>query len=114
MISTYGFKMFILGVFQLISVAANFCKPLILSQLLSYMESDRTDPSEGFTWAGMMISVSLIEGLISVHLDYQLQRVKLSMRSVLVTVRNTRFALFELTNQETNSYIMFNLLLLVF
>ena len=84
-LSVYGFRFFILGIFQVISLAANFSKPLVLSQLLMYMESDRKDPREGFTWAGIMICVALLEGMVSVHLDYQLQRLKLSIRSVLIS-----------------------------
>ena len=70
---------------ELISVTAAFSKPLVLSQLLQYMEGDEKDASEGFTWAGIMIGVALLEGIVSVHLDYQLQRLKLSLRSVLIS-----------------------------
>ena len=39
----------------------------------------------GLTWAGLMIAVSLINGLISVHLDYQKNRLALSIRSALIS-----------------------------
>jgi hypothetical protein len=58
--SVYGFKFFMFGLFQMIALIATFCKPLILSQLLNYMESSVKDPSEGFAWAGLMIAVSVL------------------------------------------------------
>jgi ABC-type bacteriocin/lantibiotic exporter with double-glycine peptidase domain len=67
------------------AMLANFAKPLTLSYLLVYMEGTVKDPATGFSYAGILIALSLFEGTLSVHLDYQLQRMKISLRSALVT-----------------------------
>ncbi|CAG5113313.1 Oidioi.mRNA.OKI2018_I69.chr2.g7424.t1.cds [Oikopleura dioica] len=81
----YGFKFAMFGIFQFTTMLSNFAKPLTLSYLLEYMEGDVKDPETGFTYAGILIALTLFEGTLSVHLDYQLQRMKLSLRSALVT-----------------------------
>ena len=81
--SIYGFKITIFGVFEFITASAGFTMPLLLSALLKYMEGTEKDIRIGMTWAGMMVGLSLLDGLVSVHLDSYRNRLSLQIRSVL-------------------------------
>ena len=84
-LSVYGFKITMFGIFEFILAAATFAMPFLLSQLLQYMEGATKDIRIGFTWAGLIVGVSIIDGLVSVHLDYAKNRLSLSIRSVLMS-----------------------------
>ena len=84
-LSVYGFKITMFGIFEFILAGATFAMPFLLSQLLQYMEGATKDIRIGFTWAGLIVGVSIIDGLVSVHLDYAKNRLSLSIRSVLMS-----------------------------
>ena len=84
-LSVYGFKITMFGIFEFFLAGATFAMPFLLSQLLQYMEGATKDIRIGFTWAGLIVGVSIIDGLVSVHLDYAKNRLSLSIRSVLMS-----------------------------
>lgn len=90
----FGFKWAWLGFIKLSFALLNYVPPLMLKGIVEYLQEvddpARTEPvanpNRAFYYAGGMMSVTLIIGVLQVHYRYRITRLSVSLRGAIMDV----------------------------
>lgn len=82
----FATEYYLLGILKLIADCLNFCGPLLLNYIVSYLEENNKSISLGYCYAIGLFGVTLLNAFCSTHFSYLINCVGLKIRVSLVTV----------------------------
>ena len=82
----FGRKFFILGVFKLLNDALNFSGPLLLNQLVQFVENKDSQLKEGIGYALALFFTSLLNSCINIHFTNAMNKLCLRIRAALISL----------------------------
>lgn len=81
----FGNKYFILGLFKLASDVLNFAGPLLLNQLVQFVElKDSASLRDGIIYASLLFFSTLISSMLNIHFTNSLNKLTLKIRTSLI------------------------------
>ncbi|KAH9632341.1 hypothetical protein HF086_010266 [Spodoptera exigua] len=108
--SCFGIQFYSIGILKLISDMAGFAGPILLNNLIKFVEDESIDQHLGYVYAGSLLGATLISALFNVHFNWFMSVVGLKMRGAIVatilrktlsvtsTELNNVFSIGEITN----------------
>lgn len=82
----YGREFYACGGLKLISDIAGFTAPLVLYQLVNFIETDSESMQQGVMYAAALTGATIVAALCNEHFTFQMNKVSLKIRGALVTV----------------------------
>ena len=86
MLKCFGRKFFILGIFKLINDVLNFSGPLLLNQLVQFVETKDSQLRDGIGYALALLFTSLLGACINIHFTNALNKLCLRIRAALISL----------------------------
>jgi hypothetical protein len=86
LLKCFGRKFFILGVFKLLNDALNFSGPLLLNQLVQFVESKESKLKDGIGYALALFFTSLLSSCINIHFTNAMNKLCLRIRAALISL----------------------------
>lgn len=82
----FGKEFFILGIFKLLNDTINFSGPLLLNQLVQFVETKDSNLKDGCMYATALLISTLIGSLINIHFSNALNKLCLRIKTALITL----------------------------
>lgn len=82
---TFGWRYYPLGILKLVADLLGFCGPLLLHELVAFMENKSSDMKYGYYYAAGLAMATLLAALISSQFTYLVNRVGVQVRAALIT-----------------------------
>lgn len=84
LLSTFGRKFFALGVLKFLNDCLSFAGPLLLNQLVQFVEFDDTDLKTGLVYASALFLSTFTCAMLNVHFTHLLNKLCLRIRIALI------------------------------
>ncbi|XP_045610459.1 ATP-binding cassette sub-family C member 10 [Procambarus clarkii] len=81
----FGVQFYSIGLLKLAGDTLGFAGPLLLHELVSFIENKDEDILKGYTYAGMLCGAALIATFCSIHFNYLLAKVNLRLRAAVIS-----------------------------
>ena len=98
----FGRKFFLLGVFKLANDLLNFSGPLLLNQLVQFVENKDALLKDGMVYAGALFICTLVSSIINIHFTNSLNKLCLRIRTALISLVYRKAVLVKLN--ELNGF----------
>ena len=82
----FGRKFFVLGIFKLINDSINFAGPLLLNQLVQFVENQDSKLKDGCMYATALLLSTLIGSVINIHFTNALNKLCLRIKTAMITL----------------------------
>jgi len=83
---SFGRKFMILGVFKLLNDIISFSGPLLLNQLVQFVETKNAKLKDGCMFAAALLLSTLVGSIINIHFSNALNKLCLRIRTALITL----------------------------
>ena len=83
---SFGRKFMVLGVFKLVNDIINFAGPLLLNQLVQFVETKDANLKDGCMYATALLLSTLLGSVINIHFSNALNKLCLRIRTALITL----------------------------
>ena len=101
-IKCYGGEFMIIGVFKMINDIVTYCGPILMSQLIQYIENTQEDLKTGCIYAGSLFLWSIFISFFGVWYNYRFGKLCLKIRTALMDLIYTKTVQIDLS--ELNNY----------
>ncbi|XP_068230080.1 ATP-binding cassette sub-family C member 10 isoform X2 [Palaemon carinicauda] len=81
----FGLQFFSIGILKLIGDGLGFAGPLLLNQLVSFIDKKEEAPVKGYSYAGGLIGAALVGSFCGIHYNYLIAKVNLRVRAALIS-----------------------------
>lgn len=95
-IASFGRKYALLGFIKLGNDCLSFAAPLMLNQLVQFIEYDAASLKSGLTYASLLLASSLACSILNVHFTHSLNKLCLRVRTSLVSLVYRKSTLVQL------------------
>ncbi|KAK7074112.1 Multidrug resistance-associated protein 7, partial [Halocaridina rubra] len=85
LLKCFGVQFISIGLLKLIGDGLAFAGPLLLNQLVTFIDSKNEDPVKGYTYAGGLIGAALIGSFCSIHFNYLMAKINIRVRAGLIS-----------------------------
>ncbi|OWA54554.1 Multidrug resistance-associated protein 7 [Hypsibius exemplaris] len=82
--SMWGGSWLLIGLLELLSVAANYTTPICLQKLVEFFETGDADPTDGYGWAAALIVASVVTSMLHTHCGLMNGKLSISVTGVLI------------------------------
>ena len=83
---SFGPKFFILGVYKLLNDIINFAGPMLLNQLVKFVETKDAKLKDGCMFAAALLLSTLVGSIINIHFTNSLNKLCLKIKTALITL----------------------------
>ncbi|XP_050731824.1 ATP-binding cassette sub-family C member 10-like [Eriocheir sinensis] len=80
-----GVQFYALGLLRLAGDGLGYAGPLLLHQLVTFVEQKEAEVVWGWVYAGSLVGASLIATFCSIHFNYQIAKVNLKVRAAVIS-----------------------------
>lgn len=101
-LSSFGVEFFLLGILKFVDDCLSFSGPLLLNQLVSFVQNKDTNLRHGILCAAGLLFTTLIACLLNIHFSYLLNKLCLRARIAIVSLIYRKTLLVKLN--ELNKY----------
>jgi ATP-binding cassette, subfamily C (CFTR/MRP), member 10 len=102
LLKNFGREYFLLGVLKLTSDILNFAGPLLLNELVQFVEYKSTDLKWGVTLASILFISTFFSSICNIHFTHSLNKLCLKIRSSLISLVYHKAVLVKLS--EINKF----------
>ncbi|XP_047483384.1 ABC transporter C family member 13-like [Penaeus chinensis] len=81
----FGVQFYSIGILKLVGDGLGFAGPLLLHELVTFIENKDGDTISGYTYAGGLCGAALVATFCSIHYNYLMAKVNLRIRAALVS-----------------------------
>lgn len=85
LITTFGMEYFLLGILKLLADGANFVGPFLLNLIVTFIQEDSADQSEGYYYVLGLFGASLLSAICNAHYSYFLNNIILKVRASVIS-----------------------------
>ena len=103
LLKCFGRKFFALGVFKLANDCLNFSGPLLLNQLVLFIETDQSSLRQGSEYAAALFITTLLSAFLNVHFTNAMNKLSLRIRSALIACIYRKAVLVKLNELSKHS-----------
>ena len=103
LLKCFGRKFFLLGVFKFLNDSLNFAGPILLNQLVLFVETNQSSLKDGSTYAALLFVCTLLGSLINIHFTNALNKLCLRIRSALISCIYRKAVLVKLNELNKHS-----------
>ncbi|XP_014663259.1 PREDICTED: multidrug resistance-associated protein 7-like [Priapulus caudatus] len=82
---SFGLEYYSLGVLKFLGDACGFLGPILLHELITFMENTEEPARNGYLYATGLMGSTLLGAMLSVHFSYRVSLVSMKVRAALVT-----------------------------
>ncbi len=86
LIACFGRKFLVLGIFKLSNDIISFSGPLLLSQLVQFVETKNANLKDGCFYATTLFVTTLIGSIVNIHFTNSLNKLCLRIKTALITL----------------------------